>query len=427
MFLRLLFITAISLILSLAQAQAQDITWEPPYRGDDPDLLYLPDTKATYWRYGWTRKPGDTTGFVISGQTPDVRYFSYNIYDDNIKASLGSFTDFQIKSDDGTINPFKGNSGGSKSNYKIYILPEGTETVFDNVLYFPDDLTNVSVFLRHYVAKNNIQGDAPLPKIEQFNTKTMTASPAAMSSKIPAISKQEVQKYLIPMLKKMVNHFEQDPEAMIKKLASQRTGEALDIKELVASQVVAKTFNLFETSDTYHSLRFQTAGTYPNKDNYYLGLPIIRKKEQSLLVRFKVPQVAKTMADYPDVDVRYYSLSQGDEHSYTHGTIMDSEMQTDHEGFANFIISDDTPEVRAKAKDMGVNFMPWKVGNKMLLIYRHMLPNSNFEFGINNVPSFVHDQRAEDQYAYKTIGSYAMSGKLVETKSIFDMTLFPEF
>ena len=71
-------------------AQAQQATWEAPYRGDDPALLYLPDTKATYWRYGWKRKPGSKTGIIIKGQMPDARYFSYNVYNDDIKSTLGS-------------------------------------------------------------------------------------------------------------------------------------------------------------------------------------------------------------------------------------------------------------------------------------------------------------------------------------------------
>ena len=408
-------------------AQAQGITWEQPYRGDDPSVLYLPDTKAVYWRYGWKRKPGDATGIVINGDIPNVRYFSYNVYDDEIKASVGSFTDFQISPADGHNNPFAGQGDGASSSYKIYILPEGTKNSFKNVLYFPDRLTKLSVFLRHYVPQDGIQGGASLPKIEQYDPITMKPAAASASNKIPALSNQEVQKYLIPMLNNIVEKFERNPEAVIEELKSKRTGKPVDIKELIASQVVAKSFKFFQPGEQHHSLRFQTAGTYPNKDNYYLGLPIIREKGQALLARFKAPRIASSFAEYASADVRYFSLSQGDEHSYTHSTIMDVDMQIDAEGYANFIIADETPEMLAKAKALNVNFMPWQSGQKMLLIYRHMLPGTNFENGIDKVAVFDSSKPVSEQFAIKTIGSYALVGQLINSEDIFAMSKFPTF
>lgn len=408
-------------------AQAQNPTWEPAYRGDDPKLLYLPDAEATYWRYGWKREQGDTSGLIIKGKTPNARYFSYNVYNDATKSTLGSFADFQLATDDGSINPFTGKGNGSSANYTIVVLPEGTETDAKNVLYFPDALTEVSVFLRHYVAEGNIEGGVPLPTVAIYDPLTESEAPAPESNKVPALSKQEAQKYLVPMLARVMAEFKEDPEALVEKLQSKRTGEPLDMKELIASQVVGKAFTLFKPADKQYSLRLQTAGTYPNQDNYYLGLPIVRSKEQSLLVRFKAPKLTRSPADFPNADVRYYSLSQGDAFSYTHGTIFDTDMKIDADGFANFIIADETPEMIEKAKALGVNFMPWKTDEKMLLIYRHMLPNPDFKQGIDKVASYDPEKPAADQVAIKTIGDYAMVGKLVPTDSISDLSAFPKF
>jgi len=425
MFLR--FLITLLVLFFPVFAIAQQDTWEPPYRGDDPTLLYLPDTKATYWRYGWTRKPGDINGIIITGNMPDVRYFSYNVYDDNTKSTLGSFTDFQIATDNEGINPFSGKGGDAQSAYTIHVLPEGTNTDAKNVLYFPDKLTKVSVFLRHYVAQKNIGGGVPLPNIAMYEPVTKTTSIAPASSKIPALSKEEAKTYLIPMFKKMVSQFEQNPEHMIESLQTQFKGDSLDMKELIASQVIGKAFNLFKLGDTQYSLRLQTAGTYPNQDNYYLALPIIRTKNQALLARFKVPKTPQSRADYPDADVRYFSLSQGDKHSYTLQTIIDVDMKIDSEGFANFIIANDTSKMRSKAKSLGVNFMPWKTGDEMLLIYRHMLPDADFKFGVDKVASYDKSKPAKDQLAVKTIGAYALVGKLVSNDSIVDMKEFPKF
>ena len=77
-------------------------------------MLYLPDANAVYWRYGWERMEGDVNGFVVKGQMPNARYFSYNLYDDVTKSSLGSLTDFNIKFD-------------NTNSYTLYIVPEGTK------------------------------------------------------------------------------------------------------------------------------------------------------------------------------------------------------------------------------------------------------------------------------------------------------------
>ena len=102
-------------------------------------------------------------------------------------------------------------------------------------------------------------------------------------------------------------------------------------------------------------------------------------------------------------------------------------MTIDCEGFANFIIGDDTPKMAAKAKVLGANFMPWKAGNKMLMIYRHMLPNADFAHGIHKVKPFDPKLPAADQVAIKTIGQYAMIGKMIESTGICSLSGYPNF
>ena len=154
-----------------------------------------------------------------------------------------------------------------------------------------------------------------------YNSETNKITAAPASDKVPVLSKQEAEKYLVPMLNRMIAEYEEEPDLLVEKLKSSRSGNTLDMKELIASQVVGKSFNLYKPGQKQYSLRLQTAGTYPNEDNFYLGLPVIRTKNQSLLVRFKTPKFPTKIADYSDADVRYFSLSQGDEFSYTHGTI----------------------------------------------------------------------------------------------------------
>lgn len=125
---------------------AADETWQPPYVGSDPAVLYLPDANAVYWRYGWTRKSGDKNGIVITGKMPDVRYFSYNVYNDSTKDSVGSITDFEIIPDEGGENPFSAGQAVSGETYTVHVLPEGSAVAAKNVLYFPDSITKYQPF-----------------------------------------------------------------------------------------------------------------------------------------------------------------------------------------------------------------------------------------------------------------------------------------
>jgi hypothetical protein len=408
-------------------SSAQNQTWQPTYVGSDPEVLYLPDSNAVYWRYGWERQQGDQKGLVIKGEMPNVRYFSYNIYNDETKNSLGSLTDYELVPDGEGVNPFEAGKAPAGETYTIYILPEGTKVDAKNVLYFPDNLTKVSAFLRHYVPAGNHEGGVKQPVISSFDGKTAAASVAPPSNAIPKLSKAEVKKYLVPMFKKMVSHFEEDPEAMVEKIHQRDSSKPLNIKQLIATQVVANTFNFYRPGEIAYSFNFQTSGTYPNKDNFYLTMPVVRGEAEALVVKFKAPKLVKSPQDYPTAAVRYFSLCQGDAATYTHGTFLDSDIKVSEDGFVYFIIGDSGDALMEKAKSLGVNFMPWKAGKEMLLVYRHMLPRADFKAGIDKVPAFQKDKPAKEQAGALFIGDYAPRGKMINQNALLSAESLPEF
>ena len=57
--------------------------------------------------------------------------------------------------------------------------------------------------------------------------------------------------------------------------------------------------------------------------------------------------------------------------------------------------------------------MPWKVNEKMLLIYRQMLPRKEFEHGINKVKKYDNDKNEKGQMADEFIGDFAPFGKFI--------------
>ena len=391
-------------------------TWEKPYIGSDSTVLYLPDANVVYWRYGWSREVNDTNGIVIKGNFPDARYFSYNVYNDDTKMSLGSFTDFEIEPQKKGSNPFQNAETPNNGAYTLYVAPEGSNITENNVLYFPDSLTNVSVILRHYLPEDNIYGKQPLPEIALLNVKTNAISSAPQSAPIPKLSKEEVKTYLVPLFEKLAKEFEEDPKGVLLKLENQRKQRSLKINELVCKEVVARSFTHFKTGDSIHSFNLQTQGTYPNNDNYYLTMPIIRNGEDILLVKFKNPSYPKSRSAYLKSNIRYFSMSQGDEYTYNYITLADKDLKVSKDGFIYIIIANNNKDIIDKVKELNVNYMPWKVDEKMLLIYRQMLPKDAFKHGIDKVKKYDNSKNETGQMADEFIGEFAPFGTFLNTQ-----------
>ncbi|WP_411846541.1 hypothetical protein AAFN60_02715 [Roseibacillus persicicus] len=416
-----------STLILFESVHASEHLWQDPYVGSEPGVLYLPDSNAVYWRYGWSREAGDQKGIRITGQFPSTRYFSYNIYNDQTKTSLGAIADFELVADDEATNPFKAGVKTEGQSYTLTVLPKGTPTKDKNVLYFPDDLTEVSIFLRHYVPEEGIEGGVALPSISVLDPSQTEPIEAAPSNEIPALSKAEAQKYLIPLFKKWALSFEENPEAVLAQLHKRDRTQPLNLKEIIAKQVVSKAFTHFRPGKTVESFNFQTSGTYPNRDNAYLTMPVVRNEGEVLAVKFLAPKGASQPSDFGGAEVRYFSLCQGDEETYTHGTVMDTEMEVSENGYIYFLIGDNEEAVMSKAKEWGVNFMPWEAGDQALFVFRHMLPSKTFENGFNRVPVFTYDLSAEEQSASKTIGNFAPRGKLLSKDELLKAEQFPAF
>ena len=404
----------------------EEVLWEDPYVGSDPSVLYLPDANAVYWRYGWTRDVADMSGMVIKGTVPDARYFSYNVYDDNTKNTLGSVPDFAMKLEDGAINPFTGVETSQRGTYTLYIVPEGTEIDAPNVLTFPASLEKVSFMLRHYLPKpkGDILGGAPMPTIQRYDLATGNSSPALKSNEVPSISAVEAKKYLAPLLQKA----KENPEAALEKLMAKHAAGTLDIKEMIVTQVVAPAFTVDDpATPVIESYRLGVSGNYPTDDNFYLVLPVERPGDEVLLVKFRAPGVVRQRSDYPTADVRYFSIGQGDERSYNMQSLYDETMKVAPDGFVYLVIGDDSAELRAKAEAFGANFMAWQVRDKMLLVYRNMIPRADYKTGVNSVPFYDHAKPASSQTGRTFIGDYAPVGILMNPTAVMGATAFPDF
>ena len=270
-------------------------------------------------------------------------------------------------------------------------------------------------------------GGVAIPSITEYDASTKQIVAAQPSNDVPRLSKQEFEKYLVPLFGKLAKEFESNPEAMIEEIHSKKSNDKVDVKEVIATQVVSKTFSHFVPGTVAQSYNFQASGTYPNKDNHYLTMPLIRTADQALLLKFTPPPLVKGPADYPVSPVRYYSMSQGDEATFTHGTTIDVDMKVHADGNVYFLVADDEAILRTKADAFDFNFMPWKSSDKMLMVYRHMLPSADFEYGVDKVPVFDLDKPDVGQVAGLFIGDYAPRGIMMNKADVLSATQVPDF
>lgn len=406
------FFLLFTCLFFLPNLQAQ--TWEEPYIGADSTVFYLPDANAVYWRYGGTRVANGPIGLQIKGEFPNARYFSYNIYNDDTKMTLGSFKDYEISPDKEDINPFLSLSQNETTTYTLYIVPEGSDVKAKNVLYFPDSLVNVSVLLRYYLPNNDIFGGGNLPEISFYNVDTKNVLKASPSTPIPSLSKEEVEKYILPRYKWLARRYKRNPDKVLAKIRKkQKKGNSTKTQKSITREVTAPAFNFYTSKDSIHSYNFKTEGTYPNNDNFYLTMPIIRSEESDvLLLKFRPPNYPKSENEYNSSDVRYFSISQGDEFTYNYITLHDENLKVNKDGFIYLAIAHAGPKVNSKIEELDINFMPWKTKNKMLIIYRQMLPLKQYKFGIDKVPQYDPNKQF-NQYGSIYIQDYSPVGRFI--------------
>jgi hypothetical protein len=79
--------------------------WEA-FPGTELSTLALPDYYSNYFAYSYETLKYPNTGLRITGDFPDARYMSFNIYSTRTGTSLGALSDYQIRTEDGNVNPF---------------------------------------------------------------------------------------------------------------------------------------------------------------------------------------------------------------------------------------------------------------------------------------------------------------------------------
>jgi len=390
-----LSLSLLILFASIESVIAQSSSWEKPYAGNDSTLLYYPDQNAVYFRYGWENTKEN--GLLIKGKLPQARYFSFNLYDDYSKTSLFALADYEILPD--KDDPL---------SYTIHIVPEGQSSRYSNQIVLPDSIRFTSVFLRYYLPSINIYANVELPSI--YFIKNNEQKPVLPSLGIPAMTKEATED-----LKKVIKKSPFLISSKERKILASSTAFVSDKEPIICKVLVMPIFNHYKDPSKISAYNFNSGGTYPNRDNNYITMPLERKrKDDVLIVRFKAPTHAQLLGDTTK-QVRYYSLSQGNEYTNNAMTMYDNQLNVSKDGYTYIALANDTKEARAKASELGINFMPFRYEKKIVLLLRHMLSSANFKNSTREVPIFIKGKPASEQGAENTIGDYALIGKFIKS------------
>lgn len=169
-----------------------------------------------------------------------------------------------------------------------------------------------------------------------------------------------------------------------------------------------------QRDDRVDFYRLPAEGLYAAFDNQYLAAQIVRDPDQVLLLTLDPPDFSAAWDD--PADIRYWSLTQCDRHSFCHHTLADHQVPT---GPIEIVIGDEDPALRDAA---GTRiFVPWSTpDDEMVLIYRNLATAAGYADALSTVPLFDFDQPPEGQEATATVGDRAPTGVRCDRDAFLD-------
>lgn len=361
--LRLLLLTTLvfamtSLVLSQNILPGR---WYGEFLGSNPEVPMYPDANANYWTFHLNTERFPNHGVRIRGQKPKARYYSFNVYDDTDFSPVASLSDKMITVDDG--------------RYEIEVRPSEESVSSTDLIQFDRDLSRISVFLRYYLPDGGPYGGVELPEIEVFELDTGRVV-SRHSNREPRYPKRFF---------------------------------GLSLIERFLENQVSKYFTLNQSAEL-HSFHLKGGGLYPNKDNEYLAMPVT-PRDRVAVVRFKAPEVGGA-----NPDVRYWSISLGDDKSLNHWTFSDQDLDAANDGFIYLLLSPEPsqqwtfPERPQQAS--------WSGLDRAILIYRNLLTRPGYPNALADIPVTDPSDPSQQHPAHHSIGDGSPIGVWTTEKEL---------
>ena len=296
------------------------------YLGDSDTIPAFPDRYANYWAYGFSRTSAPQLGIRLTGQMPNARYMSVNVYNMGTQNSEGALLDELVLPCSADAN-----------SYVIHVVSNsGTSEGLKNVLTYDFSIDSLAIMLRYYLPEEDEQGGQPLPLVYGFDTETKEE--ISLPVDIPLASNLELSQ----------------------------------LQEAVAP------FFLVEEDTAMWFYNINPDGLYANFDNQYLATPITPAQDEVYMIRFKVPQAS--------TDVRYWSLSQGNNSTFTFSTLNDADAMIAADGYVNVVIATPDPEIISKSAGLNLFTKETQPAAGMVIIYRNLYTTLGFDGDIAAVP-----------------------------------------
>lgn len=376
----------------------RDCTW---VLHSDPDLMNIafPDTAANYWYARFVVPPGGKVR--ISGDYPFARYMSYNVYDPTL-ASFDALADIDIVPDPENKNPFAPGADRyvTTRSYTIDVLadppPDDRDDRAPNTLYLGHTglPTNTgSMLYRVYVPDEgtSLAGNTDLPVFH-----LVLANGTELSADQTCDFLEHTRLGL----------------GINDRLANSTLLQNISLRQGTNPIVWTKFFGLANTvvsiarfapvladlpADALWTLLNDlstggeaSGGLLSNQHNAYISATINRAYGEIAVISAQAATTPDTYANaalMEDAQLRYWSLCTNDLYTTRYyDCAYDQQIPIDTNGNYTIVVS--TAELRpANArKECGVTWLNWGPRADSLLIFRNMLPSSNFHHAVQDVP-----------------------------------------
>ncbi|MBI1407642.1 MAG: hypothetical protein GC145_16140 [Caulobacter sp.] len=349
---------------------ARTCFWFRPPVGADPYVnVAYPDAAARYWTAVISTPPGAT--LELNGDFPHARYMSFISYDGAGKP-IEALADYRIAPKAGATNPFRTGARRDAASraYSITIAdaqPDPSQIegkslagagAGQNVLHAPGqgEGRQQVIIMRVYVPDRgqDILGGVPLPEpvLTLADGRRLTgqaACDALNTTQAPALSPAALS---IPLAQFETMTHQPDRPAYWPATNPLTWHVQYDRKFLIG----------IYTGEKPVGARKSEGGFFPNPDNNYIRTIVNRHYGHVLVLRGRMPTVARTLAGDKVMgsgELRYWSICSNQGFANTRATacLFDEEVPLDADGLYTIVVSREADRPRNAIPACGVAWL----------------------------------------------------------------------